>query len=57
MKSDTKKDLKKIKEINFNNLNTICNFMFIARNITMDGDLVQECLKTIDRLYKSPNTN
>jgi uncharacterized membrane protein YjjP (DUF1212 family) len=57
MKSDTKKDLQKMKDINLDNLSSLCNLMFIARNITHDDALMQECLKTIDKLYRSPNTN
>ena len=57
MKNDTKKILAAMKEINLNNLNAICHFMFIARNITLDADLMQECLKTIDRLYRQESGN
>lgn len=31
----------------------ICNRMYIARNISMNVEEVYECLREIDRLYRS----
>jgi hypothetical protein len=53
MKAETKDNLAKMKEIDLENLSAICHYMYIARNITLDEDLMNECFKTIDRLYRA----
>ena len=35
----------------------ICNRIYIARNITMNADEIEEQMRRIDRLLREPNWN
>ena len=35
----------------------ICNRIYIARNITLNADKIEEQMKRIDRLLREPNWN
>jgi hypothetical protein len=45
------------KEEAFQTLMSICNKIYIARNITLSNDSILEQLKMIDKLFRTTNDN
>lgn len=41
----------------YEKLRSICNRIYIARNIGLSPDIIIDCLEEIDRYFREPNMN